>query len=200
MVEIKLFNKWDVSKIEVKDPGLKNYINLKPVIVPRISHGRHSKKKFYKSEVNIVERLMNHLFVSGHRGKKHKLTSGHFAGKSMTAYSIVKECFEIIERKMKKNPVEVLVRAIENAALREEVSSYQVGSIIARKAVVTAPQRRVDLALRYFAQGAYKRSFKSKKSMAQALAEEIIAAYNNSKESMAIAEKERVEREAEGAR
>ena len=199
-MNVKFFDKWDVSKIEVKDPGLKNYINLKPVVVPRASHGRHSRKKFYKSDVNIVERLMNHLFVSGHKGKRHKLTSGRFAGKSMTAYSVIKECLEIIENKTKKNPVEVLVGAIENAALREEVSSYQVGSIIARKAVVTAPQRRVDLALRFFAQGAYRKSFKSKKSIAQALAEEIINAYNNSKDSNAISEKERLEREAEGAR
>ena len=76
MPEIKLFNKWSVEGIEVLDPGLKRYINLKPVIVPRLSHGRHAKKQFYKSEVNIVERLMNHLFVPGHSGKNHKLTSG----------------------------------------------------------------------------------------------------------------------------
>jgi small subunit ribosomal protein S7 len=199
MKDIKLFDRWD-TEVEVKDPGLRNYINVKPVIVPRTSHGRHSSKKFYKSEMNIVERLMNHLFVAGHRGKKHKLTSGTFAGKSMTAYRTTKEALETIEKKTKKNPVEVLVRAIENAALREEVSSYQVGSIIARKAVITAPQRRIDMALRFFVQGAYRKSFKSRKSVAQTLAEEIMAAYNSSKDSMAISEKERLEREAEGAR
>ncbi|MCD6477591.1 MAG: 30S ribosomal protein S7 [Candidatus Aenigmarchaeota archaeon] len=196
---MKLYNRWSTN-VEVNDPGLKNYINLKPVIVPRNSHGRHAKKKFYKSNMNIVERLMNHLFVPGHKGKRHKLTSGKCVGKSFNAYDTVKECFEIIEKKTKKNPVEVFVRALENAALREEVSSYQMGSIIARKAVVTSPQRRVDLALRYFVQGTYKRSFKSKRSLAQCLAEEILAAYNNSKDSNAIQEKERLEREAEGAR
>ncbi len=199
MADIKLFDKWD-TEVEIKDPGLKDYINLKPVIVPRASHGRHSKKKFYKSDINIVERLMNHLFVSGHRGKKHKTSSGSFSGKGVTAYILMKECMEIIERKTKSNPVEILVGAIENAALREEVSSYQMGSIIARKAVITAPQRRVDIALRLFVQGAYKKSFRNKKSITQALAEEIISAYNNSKDSTAIQEKERLEREAEGAR
>lgn len=199
MTEIKLFNKWPYN-VEVNDLGLKSYINLSPVIVPRISHGRHAKKKFYKSDISIVERLMNHLFVPGHKGKKHRITSGRCVGKSMNAYNTVKESFEIIEKKTGKNPLEVFVKALENAALREEVSSYQMGSIIVRKAVITAPQRRIDLALRYFAQGAYNKSFKSKKTIAQALADEIISAYNNSKESVAIQEKERLEREAEGAR
>lgn len=198
-MDIKLFDKWDI-KVDVNDPGLKAYINLKPVIIPRTSHGRHNRKKFYKSEVNIMERLMNHLFVSGHRGKRHKTSSGTFTGKSMTAYNIIKECMETIEKMTKKNPVEILVGAIENAALREEVSSYQMGSIIARKAVITAPQRRVDIALRLFTQGAYKKSFRSKKKISTALAEEIMAAYNGSKDSVAISEKERLEREAEGAR
>lgn len=198
-MEIKLFNKWSLD-VEVKDPGLKNYINLNPVIVPRRSHGRHSDKKFHKSDVNIVERLMNHMFVPGHKSKKHKIDSSRCVGKSTTMYNAIKECFKIIEDKLDKNPVQVLVRAVENAALREEVSAYQLGSIIARKAVITAPQRRVDLALRYFAQGAYKNSFKSKKSIAETLAEEIMNAYNNSKDSFAIKEKERQEREAEGAR
>ena len=199
MTEIKMFNKWS-SEIEVNDPGLKNYINLKPIIVPRASHGRHSQKKFYKSDISIVERLMNHLFVPGHRGKKHKLSSGNCIGKSITTYDVVKECFEIVEKKTEKNPLEVFVRALENAALREEVSSYQMGSIIVRKAVITSPQRRIDLALRYFTQGAYRKSFKNKKTMAECLADEIMAAYNYSKESNAIQEKERLEREAEGAR
>jgi len=197
--DIKIFNKWSLD-VKVEDPGLKNYINLRPVIVPRMSHGRHAQKKFHKSDINIVERLMNHLFVPGHRGKKHKLSSGECIGKSITAYDIIKECFEIIEKKTNKNPMEVLVGALENAALREEVSSYQMGSIIVRKAVITSPQRRIDLALRYFAQGAYRKTFKNKKSISQCLAEEIMAAYNNSKESNAIQEKERLEREAEGAR
>jgi len=199
MEEIKIYNRWPLN-VEVKDPGLKNYINLRPVIVPRMSHGRHAEKKFYKSEINIVERLMNHLFVPGHKGKRHKITSGKCMGKSINVYNIVKECFEILEKKTEKNPIEIFVGALENAAIREEVSSYQMGSIIARKAVITSPQRRVDLALRYFSQGAYRKSFKSKKSLAQCLAEEILAAYNNSKDSNAIQEKERLEREAEGAR
>jgi small subunit ribosomal protein S7 len=200
MTELKVFNKWDLENVSVNDLGLKNYISLKPVIVPK-SFGRHAKKQFYKSQINIVERLMNRLFIPGHRGKKHLLTSGHNVGKTSKVWDITKKTFEIIEKRTKKNPVEVLVRAIENAALREEITSFQVGGIIVRKAVITAPQRRIDIALRLITQGAYQKAFDKPKNMSECLAEEIIAAYNNdSQNSHAIKEKERKEREALGSR
>lgn len=199
-MELKLFGKWPVEGIEVKDPGLKQYISLKPAIVPK-SCGRLAKYQFYKSKMNVVERLITHLMVPGHKSKKHLLTSGRVTGKYNKAYNIVKKAFEEIEKITGKNPVEVLVRAIENAALREEIAAYQVGGIIVRRAVVTSPQRRIDLALRYIAQGAYRKSFGKNKKMYQALAEEIIATYNNdASKSEAIREKERIEKEAEGAR
>jgi small subunit ribosomal protein S7 len=200
MSKLKLFDKWDTESISVDDPGLKNYINLKPMIIPR-SFGKYSGKQFHKSNMNIVERLMNHLFVAGHRGKKHRITSGRNVGKTFKVIEIVKETLENLEKRTKKNPVEVLVNAIENAALREEVTSFQVGGIIVRKAVITSPQRRIDLALRLITQGSYQKAFKSSKKMSQCLADEIFAAYNNdSQNSHAIKEKERIEREAGGAR
>lgn len=200
MAEIKVMGRWGTEGIEVKDPGLKGYINLKPVLVPR-SAGRHAKQQFYKSNLNIVERLMNHLFVPGHRGKKHLRSSGTVTGKSSTAWNVMKDMLTILEKRSKKNPIEVLVKAIENAALREEITSFQVGGIMVRKAVITAPQRRVDLALRLITQAAYQKSFKKKKKMAETLADEIIACYNyDSANSVAIKEKERIEREAAGAR
>jgi len=196
---MKIFGKWDVKGIEVRDPGLVRYITLKPCMVPK-SRGR-LRKPFHKSQMHIVERLLTHLFVPGHKGKKHYLSSGHCTGKYTTAYNILKETFEIIEKKTKKNPVEVLVRAVENAALREEIASYQLGGIIVRKAVVTSPQRRVDIALRLMVQGSYQKSRGTKKSFSSCLADEIIAASNNDPQgSYAIREKERIEREAAGAR
>ncbi|MFP4045495.1 MAG: 30S ribosomal protein S7 [Candidatus Aenigmatarchaeota archaeon] len=197
---MKLFDKWDMEDVEVRDRGLKNYINTEPVLVPRKSHGRHASDRFEKSNVNIVERLMNQLFGAGHRGKKHKVSSGMCGGDSSSAWKIMKETLKIIENRTDENPAEVLVRAIENAALREEVSSYQVGSIIRRKAVITSPQRRVDLTLRHISQGAYSSSVGSEKSMAECLAAEILNAYNEKRDSYAIREKERLEREAAGAR
>lgn len=199
-MEIKIFNKWSTKGIEVKDPGLKKYINLTSILVPK-TYGRLSQQKFYKSKMNIVERLMNKLMVPGHRGKKHLVSSGRCVGKTLTHYKVVKKAFELVEEKTNKNPIEVLVRAIENAAWREEVTGYQVGGIIVRRAVVTSPQRRVDIALGNIVKAAYRKAFGKKITMAEALADEIIAAYNNdASKSEAIREKERVEREAEGAR
>lgn len=196
--EMKLFGKWD-SKVEVKDIGLSHYIGLKPRLLPR-SAGINQKHRFHKSKMHIAERLALHMMVPGHTGKRHRITSGTMSGGFMKVMGIVEKAFRIIEEKTKKNPVEVFVKAIENASVTEEIISYQLGSIMARDAVITAPQRRVDKALRSFAQGAYKATFRKKTTAEEALANEIIAASNNSNESHAIKEKERMESEASGAR
>jgi len=200
MTELKLFNRWSFEGIQIKDVGLKPYINLKPVVIPK-SGGRYSQQKFYKSKMNIVERLLNKLMVPGHRGKKHLLTSGRNTGKTQTILNIIKEVFEKLEKKTNKSPIGVLIGAIENAALREEITSYQMGGTMVRKAVCTSPQRRVDLALTVIVQSAYRRAFGKKITMADALVNEIFFAYqNDASKSEAIKEKERIEREASGAR
>ena len=66
--------------------------------------------------------------------------------------------------------------------------------------MVTSPQRRLDLALRYLGQGIYKTSFRSRKTLAEVIASEIISAYERDSKSFVIQEKNRIEREAEGAR
>jgi small subunit ribosomal protein S7 len=187
----KLFGKWD--PIEVSDPS-----NMEPKLLPRTEGA--TKGSFHKSKVHIVERLALKLMVSGHTGKKHRITSGKFGGSYSNVLASVEKALDIIEQKEKKNPLEALAKAMENAAVREEVISYQLGSIVAREAVVTSPQRRVDKTLRYIAQSAYRKSFHNKKTLAECLADEIIAAAKNSQESFAIKEKERLEREASGAR
>jgi small subunit ribosomal protein S7 len=198
-MEIKIFDRWSTKDVEVLDIGLKNYINLKSVIVPKTS-GRH-RQQFHRAKKNIVERLITKLMVPGHRSKRHRITSGRVVGKYSTNYKIVKEAFEKIEKITNKNPIEVLVRAIENSALREEIANYQIGGIIVRKSVITSPQRRVDLALRNITQASYKKSFGKKDKMADVLANELMGAFSNDKnKSEAVAEKERIEREAEGAR
>ena len=200
MTELKLFNRWSYQGIEIKDPGIKPYINLRPVVIPK-TYGRNSKHPFYRSKMNIVERLINKLMVPGHRGKKHLLTSGRCTGKTQTIIKLVKEVFERLENQTKKNPIEVLVTAIGNAALTEEITSYQMGGIMVRKAVVTSPQRRVDAALNVIVQSAYRKAFGKKLSMVDALFNEIFFAYqNDASKSEAIKEKERIEREAGGAR
>ena len=200
MNEIKLFDRWQMRGVAVNDPGLKPYINLAPSIIPK-SGGRTASKQFHKSKKNIIERLIAKQMVPGHRSKKHVLTSGNVVGKWHTNYKIIRQAFEKIELVTKKNPVEVFVRAIENAATREEIAAYQVGGIIVRRAVITSPQRRVDLALRNITQAAYRKSFGKKLTIVDALADEIIAAYNyDVQKSEAIKERDMTEKQAEGAR
>ncbi len=199
MSDIKLFDRWDCQEAEIQDEGLRRYINLDNIMAPR-SRGRHDDKQFYKADVQIVERLLNRMYVAGHRGKKHKITSGHNVGSSSKLWKIIEDAFEQIEEETGENPVQVLVTAIENSAAREEVVSFQRGGVIARKAVVVSPQRRVDLALRMIVQGAYENRLATDTDASEALAEEIMGAYDNDSSIRAVRDKQRREREAEGAR
>ena len=90
MAPVKAFNRWSTEGIEVEDEGLKAYISLEPTIVPKTG-AKYAGQRFHKSNVFIVERLINRLMVPGHRGKKHKVTSGHCTGKALTAYNIVEK-------------------------------------------------------------------------------------------------------------
>ncbi len=199
MSNLKLFNKWDVSNVVVDDPGLKKYINLRQMLVPR-SFGRNANQRFGKSKTNIVERLMNKLMVTGHKGKKHHRTSGTFTGKAVHVYSVVQECFKIIEQETKQNPVQVFVKALENAAPREEITAIEYGGARYPQAVDCAPQRRIDVALRQFTQGAYSKSFGKKVTISKALADELIRAFNIDQSSQAISKKLELERQADSSR
>lgn len=196
---INLFNKWGVENVKVLDPGLKNYINLRPLYVVKTG-GRNTKVRFHKNKNNIVERLINHLMGPGHRGKKHKISSGRCGGKGQKTYNIVKKVFEVIEKKLGKNPVEVFVKAIENSAPREEITTIEYGGARYPQAVDCAPQRRVDISMRMMVQGAYSKSFNAKKKFFECLAEEIIAAYNCESKSTAVSKKLELERQADSSR
>jgi len=196
---IKFFGKWDSEGIKIEDPGLQNYIVLEPRMVPRTG-ARFAKLRFHKSKVSIVERLINKVMNPGHKGKKHKASSGHMCGMGNQAAAIVMDALELIEIKTKKNPIGVLAKAVENAAPREEIVTIEYGGARYPKATECSPQRRIDLALRYITQGAYSKSFKGKKSISQALADEILAAYMLRPESNALAKKNELERQADASR
>jgi small subunit ribosomal protein S7 len=199
MSEILIFNKWSSAGIQVADPGLERYITITPVMVPKTG-ARYAGQKFYKSKITIVERLINRMMIPGHRAKKHKISSGHTTGKSSTAYNLVFQTLAIVERKTKKNPIEVLVKAVENAAPREEIITIEYGGARYPKAVESSPQRRIDQVLKLFAQSTYQKTFNSKKGAASALADEIVAAYQASPNSVAISKKLELERQADASR
>ncbi len=185
---MKVFGKWDPTEVEVRDPGLRDYICLKPTYLPHTG-GRHAKKRFAKSEVPIVERLMNKLMrTQKNTGKKH------------LAYKIVKKAFDIIHERTGENPIQVLIQAVENAAPREETTRIIYGGITYHEAVDCSPQRRVDLALRFIAEGTQQRAFRNPKPVEECLAEEIIAAAKYDTDCYSIQKKEEIERIAEASR
>ena len=199
MEDIKLFNKYSSHGIEVSDLGIKPYISIQPVYVPKTG-ARYAGSRFHKSKVSIVERLINKIMVTGHKGKKHKYSSGHNTGKAQKAYSIVETAFEIIEEKTGQNPLAVFVKAVENSAPREEIVTIEYGGARYPKAVESAPQRRIDYALRMIAQATYSSSFDSNREASSSLANEIIEAYKLSPKSQAISKKQDLERQADSAR
>lgn len=197
--QIKVFNRWSVEGIEVSDPGLKRYIALEPRIVPKTG-ARYAKNRFHKSKILIVERLINKIMIPGHKSKKHFKTSSHITGKANKALSIVENVLGIIEKQTNENPIKVFVKALENAAQREEIITIEYGGARYPKAVECTPQRRIDITLRHMTQGAYHKSFNSKKSIENCLSDEIINAYRLNAASAAISKKLEVERQADSSR
>lgn len=201
-MEFKYFGKWQVDDIVIKDRGLGRYIHLQPSLVLHAG-GRHAGKQFGKAEISIVERLMNKVMRSGPGVRKlgGKFIRGAGAcGKKHKAHDITRKALEIVEQRAKKNPIQVLIDAIQNVAPREETTRISYGGITYHVAVDSAPQRRLDVALKNLASGAFAASFNSKKSIEECLAEELIMAANYDMKSFAIARKEETERIAKGAR
>ncbi len=196
-----VFGKYNLKEVKVEDPSLANYINLEPRYNYH-SHGRHSSKQFGKQGVNIIERLINAIMRSGSKGKigGHLIRGRYGCGKKTSAAKIVEEAFDIIAKRTKKNPIQILVLAIENSAPREETTRAKYGGLTRHIAVDVAPQRRIDLALRNIGLAALARSYRTKKSAAQALADELISAANNDTTSFAITRRIETERIAKGAR
>lgn len=186
--KILVFGKWDTEGVVIHDPALARYIYLKAYHSPNLS-GKHAKRRFGKSQVPIYERLANHLMKKGRN-----------QGKKLKTLNIVKKAFVIIEQRTKQNPIQILVNAIENSSPREETTRILLGGIVYHVAVDSAPQRRVDLALRWICEGARLSSFNNPKPIEESLAEEIILAANNDSKSYAIRKKEEVERIALASR
>jgi small subunit ribosomal protein S7 len=193
---ILLFRKWDLDGVEIKDPGLKSVISLKKAIMP-LTFGRSSLKRFNKTEVNIVERLENKLM---HFGKKYAKNTGRMGGKKTRAINTVKAAFEIIHLKTGKNPVEVLVRAIEYSSPNEDTTRIVYGGTAYHVSVDVSPLRRVDLALRFIADGVKESSFSNPKAMEEYLAEHLIAASTNDANAPSVKKKNELERIAQASR
>jgi small subunit ribosomal protein S7 len=182
----RLFGRWPVENIEFRDVSTERYITVTPVAH---TMGRHADKQFKKSQISIVERLINRLMQTDENTGKKQLTT-----------RMVRESFDIVHSRTDENPVQVLVRAVENAAPREETVRLKYGGISVPKAVDVSPQRRVDQALMFIAQGVHRSTFKSETDAAEALASQLTGAANNDVNTYGIEQKEEKERVAAAAR
>jgi small subunit ribosomal protein S7 len=185
---VLLFGKYEMTGIGIRDGGLAKYMDLTPITVPHTG-GKHANRSFAKSKMSIVERLVNNL-----------MRTEVYTGKKTKAVNVVQDAFKIISDRTKKNPVQVLVEAIESAAPREEITRLQFGGISVPKAVDVAPSRRLDIALRNIAKGTVDASFKNKKSVEECLADELILASKADMNSYSVNKKEELERVAASAR
>ena len=194
--KLLLFRKWDTTEIEIKDIGLKTAISLKQTIIP-LDFGRSALKRYNKGQVNIVERLANKLM---HFGKKYAKNTGRQGGKKHHSLNIVKTAFEIINLKTGKNPVEVLVRAVENSAPNEDTTRIVYGGTVYHVSVDVAPLRRVDLALRFIADAIKEATFSNPKPIEEYISEHLILAANNDPSAPSIKKKNELERVAQSSR
>jgi small subunit ribosomal protein S7 len=196
-INMLLFNKWDTSEIEITDVGLKNVIFVNPFMTIPVTFGRHEHQRLKKSEVHIVERLANKLM---HFGKRYAKNTGRMGGKKSRVINTVKTALEIIHVETGGNPVELLIRAIENSAPNEDTTRIVYGGVVYHVSVDVSPLRRVDLALRFIAEGVRISTYSNPHSIEEVLAKEIILASNSDMNSYAIKKKNEQERIAMSSR
>lgn len=194
----KVFNTWSPEGVVVKNIALRDYISIRPLLVPKTG-GKFADQRFWKAKYHIIERLINHIQVAGHKRKKHHKSSGKNTGKTTTVYNIVKQAFKEIQNKTKQNPLQVLVDAIENTCPRQGIITIEYGGVRYPKAVDLSPLKRVDLSIRWLAQQAFHSSSTSKKPhkrMYQVLADELTLAAKADQNSAIIKKKIELEKQA----
>jgi small subunit ribosomal protein S7 len=96
-----------------------------------------------------------------------------YGGKKSTAQSIMYDAFEIIEERVKRDPVEVFETALRNVMPSVEVKPRRVGGSTYQVPVEVAPDRGVSLAMRWLLQNSRSRGGRG---MAAKLAAELMDA------------------------
>jgi len=199
----KIFGKYPVEGIEIRDKSIAQAVSLKPVLVPH-TFGRQTRRVLGKAHVNIVERLANKIMRGGTGEKtsgKVIRTKGQMQGKKLRALKIVEEALDIVAAEMKINPIQALIEAVQYSAPREDTTRVSYGGVSYQVAVDISATRRLDMALRNIALAALMGSFNKPKSLAQSLANEILfTAKGDIQNSYAMKKRDETERMARGAR
>jgi small subunit ribosomal protein S7 len=113
-------------------------------------------------------------------------------GKKSVAESILYGAFDIVEKRLKEQPVELFEKAVNNVKPLIEVKSRRVGGSTYQVPTEVVPSRRTALAIRWLISNAQERT---EKTMREKLAGELIDAANN--RGGAIKKKEAVHKMAE---
>ena len=116
-------------------------------------------------------------------------------GKKSSAESIVYGAFDIIEQKLKSEPLGVFKQALENVAPAIEVRSRRVGGATYQVPVEVRTDRRQALAIRWLIQAARSRN---DKTMVERLSSELMDASSN--RGSAVKKREDTHRMAESNR
>ena len=113
-------------------------------------------------------------------------------GKKSVAESIFYGAFDIMEKKLKEQPIELFEKAVNNVKPVIEVKSRRVGGSTYQVPTEVMPARRTALSIRWLIMNAQERT---EKTMREKLAGELIDAANN--RGGAIKKKESVHKMAE---
>lgn len=116
-------------------------------------------------------------------------------GKKSIAYTIFYDALDLVGEKLKdadKAPLEIWKQALENITPQVEVKSRRVGGATFQVPMEVRPERKVSISMKNLVLYSRKRAGKS---MAEKLAAEITAAYNQ--EGAAFKRKEEMHRMAE---
>lgn len=168
-LEPKLFGKWSYEGVECTDISLNAYLQVKTVkqqVYIPYTAGRYQQRKFKKVQCPIVERMINMLMTAGGRSN----------GKKQIAVRIMKQTLELIHLLTGKNPIQVVVTAIQEGGAREDSTRIGSGGTVRRQAVDVSPLRRVNQAIYLICKGAREAAFRNLKSIQETLADEIINA------------------------
>jgi len=113
-------------------------------------------------------------------------------GKKSISETIFYDSMDIIEEKLKKDPMEVFKKAMENVAPVLEVRSRRVGGATYQVPVEVREKRRVSLAIRWIVSNSRKRN---EPTMAARLAGEFMEAFRG--EGASVKKREDTHRMAE---
>jgi small subunit ribosomal protein S5e len=188
-----LFGRWSYSEIKIEevDMALRDYISVQEkqqVSVPHTA-GRYQNKQFHKVNCPLVERLVNYMMMHGRN-----------TGKKLLTIRIVRQAFELIFLSTGENPLVTLVKAVQQCGPREDSTRIGVGGTVRRQACEVSPLRRINQALALITEGCRKAAFRSSRTIAECVAEELANAAKKSTDSYAIKKKDELERIAKSNR